>query len=1058
MRIQQLILRSYGRCADVTIDIGDDVTVVLGGNEAGKSTSLDALSDFLWGIPKTTARASEFARQQLRIDAVLAVDGELHTVVRRSTGLFADDLATTVLAPWDPVNRLSAQWWRTRLGFNHVDLRRGGNEVFAGGGDLADIIFAAREGRSARKVLTEIADQADKLFKPDGRAKKVQLRLAVDQYRQSVLDRETRLTRAGAVTEQRKVVQESESKYHRLREAMTATSQALKLTRENRRVISSVLAMEQARRELDAIHGARLSPAELSDYESASVACEHAMERIAQLDNEIDSKSRRIDALSVDDTLLDDRETFNRLRSDVKIRIDDFRRASEEFGAAAADATDCLHGLLVSIGIDAADDVDAAVVGARVRDDYAATMDELADRIECLEQQCQTARSERDKALADLVAKGVTVDIVTSTAPDEEAINKLRQALIQVRNDESKAQALLVEATSVVQELQARALGSPADAVLSHDAVIDARGSRDLQWRSIRRAWVSGELPDVGERVDIAAEFDSRLAAADVVADDEAVERSRVAALNARAELQVQGLEEGRRKQQEATAYLSAVASDCSRVHAEWVAAWQLLGITHAPDVDNSAAVAGLLGAAHVARVREISAAEQLSEANERWCVAADSVGLPVASTTAAWRKRSEVVAEIEAVAAQRANEQQCATESRGRWEKFLAEAIGLLQRHQLLDDGQHVTPAVIEQGFVHLGRQLDAATDAAAKRATYREQIEDMRSDREDVSQAKQAALAALQRLIAAHGVSGEPDLAVLAECARAAAEPLKQQAESRAAIKLGLDPGSDLQDVVARLAGQNEVEVAQAVEDAELRDAQARQAADAALSECSSARVRLRDLEDATGAADAEAAVAADQSEVARLAEAWAILALQRKLLEDTLVRLGAGETRPLLEHAGQLLDTLTEGRWVALGAEEDGALRRLRVIRADNTPWDTSQLSEGTADQVFFALRLAAVAELHNERVSAGEVALPLVLDDVLMAFDEARVKNALQILVSLAPGLQIIVFTHHQHVAEAAAEVGAITVSRLPEAAMIADALDSELIRAQPLSGGVVLPVP
>ena len=142
------------------------------------------------------------------------------------------------------------------------------------------------------------------------------------------------------------------------------------------------------------------------------------------------------------------------------------------------------------------------------------------------------------------------------------------------------------------------------------------------------------------------------------------------------------------------------------------------------------------------------------------------------------------------------------------------------------------------------------------------------------------------------------------------------------------------------------------------------------------------------------------------------------------------------------------------MALRAEDDGTARKLRAIRADNTPCDTSQLSEGTADQVFFALRLAAVAELHNERAEAGEVALPLVLDDVLMAFDEARVRSALQILVSLAPGLQIIVFTHHQHVADTAAEIGGITVSRLPEATAISDPLDGELIRAQAQSAPVM----
>lgn len=268
-------------------------------------------------------------------------------------------------------------------------------------------------------------------------------------------------------------------------------------------------------------------------------------------------------------------------------------------------------------------------------------------------------------------------------------------------------------------------------------------------------------------------------------------------------------------------------------------------------------------------------------------------------------------------------------------------------------------------------------------------------------------------------------------------------------------MDSGSDFHHVVDRLTGRDEVTIGQELADARLRAEEAGRAADDMLSRCTSARDELKNLEAAAGAAAAEAEVADRQAEVADLAERWAILALQRKLLETILDGLGAGDTRPLLDHAGRLLERLTDGRWVALRAEDDGAVRTLRVIRSDNTPCDTAALSEGTADQVFFALRLAAVAELHRERTDAGEEALPLVLDDVLMAFDEERVRGALQILTTLAPGLQIIVFTHHQHVAEAAADVGGITVSELPAPASISDSLDGELIRARAQHGGVEL---
>ena len=203
MRLRSLTLKAYGRCTDVRIDIGEGVTVVHGANEAGKSTALDALSDLLWGIPLQSPRACEYPRNQLRIDATFDADGEELTLVRKSTGLFADDLVTAAIPPWNPTGQVRAAWWRTRLGIDHDGLRRGGAEVFAGGGDIADLVFAAREGRSARAILAEIEAAADGLFNPKRYVRSARLRVAQAAHAQAVADRDLRLTRAGDVVEQR---------------------------------------------------------------------------------------------------------------------------------------------------------------------------------------------------------------------------------------------------------------------------------------------------------------------------------------------------------------------------------------------------------------------------------------------------------------------------------------------------------------------------------------------------------------------------------------------------------------------------------------------------------------------------------------------------------------------------------------------------------------------------------------------------------------------------------------------------------------------------------------
>ena len=64
----------------------------------------------------------------------------------------------------------------------------------------------------------------------------------------------------------------------------------------------------------------------------------------------------------------------------------------------------------------------------------------------------------------------------------------------------------------------------------------------------------------------------------------------------------------------------------------------------------------------------------------------------------------------------------------------------------------------------------------------------------------------------------------------------------------------------------------------------------------------------------------------------------------------------------------------------------------------------LSGGTEDQIYFALRLAVCQLCLPEDDPA-----PLVLDDALLAFDGARLEQALNLLLELAGSQQILLLT-------------------------------------------------
>src|SRR5207244_4117212 len=80
------------------------------------------------------------------------------------------------------------------------------------------------------------------------------------------------------------------------------------------------------------------------------------------------------------------------------------------------------------------------------------------------------------------------------------------------------------------------------------------------------------------------------------------------------------------------------------------------------------------------------------------------------------------------------------------------------------------------------------------------------------------------------------------------------------------------------------------------------------------------------------------------------------------------------------------------------------------------DVDAMSDGTRDQLFLALRLAYI-ENHCDSATA----CPVILDDVLMAFDDERTGAALRALRDLSLKTQVLVFTHHAHHVELAEKV-------------------------------------
>jgi uncharacterized protein YhaN len=176
-----------------------------------------------------------------------------------------------------------------------------------------------------------------------------------------------------------------------------------------------------------------------------------------------------------------------------------------------------------------------------------------------------------------------------------------------------------------------------------------------------------------------------------------------------------------------------------------------------------------------------------------------------------------------------------------------------------------------------------------------------------------------------------------------------------------------------------------------------------------------------DAAGLAqDARQALAEAQA----AAERYARLHLARTLLKAGIERLRQDQQGPMLRRATAHFALLTGGRYRRLVTDEEQDPPVLRALREDGTACPMDQLSEGARDQLYLALRVAAL-EIGAEAAEP----LPFVADDLLASFDETRARAALELLAGLGTRVQVILFTHHAHVAELAAGLPGAAVLRL-----------------------------
>jgi len=407
MRFRKLDLLAFGHFTNVSIDLSAGqfgLHMIFGPNEAGKSSSLRALTDFLYGIPNRTKDSFLHPYTKMRIGGTLErSDGQSLQCIRRkgNLGTLRDQADAATIADSELqsyIGNVDRDLFCSMFGIDHAALRQGGQEIAQGGGQLGTTLFSSASGLAGlREVQSRFTDSIDRVFKPSGRSGSL-----VDGINEYKSKRELQKESQVSADAYNKHVENKnnavESRKHLDQEIYTKQIEKSRLER----IASSVQAIASWRvtkMQFDAVADATLLP------EDFLATCSKLVAELQNLEHQKKSKKADIEAfdLQLQDIpnmdhilLLDDRIDA------IKVRLGEYRKANLDFGRNESHRQQTereVRSLLKSMG--RSDDWNA-IEQMRIPADKIVRIQSLGNKYEGLEARVESKADELEKLRRDI--------------------------------------------------------------------------------------------------------------------------------------------------------------------------------------------------------------------------------------------------------------------------------------------------------------------------------------------------------------------------------------------------------------------------------------------------------------------------------------------------------------------------------------------------------------------------------------------------------------------------------------------------------------------------------
>lgn len=386
MKILELNLKAFGPFTEHSIDLSSreaGLHLIYGPNEAGKSSTLRAIHDLLFGIPVRTSDNFRHPYTKMRLGGRLSnARGDVLEFVRRkgNKGTLRDAsdkaaLEDAALRPY--LGTVQRELFTSLFGIDHEQLHEKSEEMLAEGNEIGKLLFSAAGVAHLQDREKSLRERMADLFLPSGRAEKpaINAKLKELEAKQS----ELRDLQASDIVWKKlrddlevmeSTFEEVSDKYRRLdkeRERLRRVQAGAKLVSSWKGVHEQLVHMQGVPRLSDDFETRRESA--MGRLKRAEQSREDAVERLAELEAALDGLEVRSDLLLKREEIEGLKETLGSIR---KARQD---RTKLDVDAAALERQ--AQDRLVELGkpIDLMD-VNAYRVSVEVR----STVQKLANR------------------------------------------------------------------------------------------------------------------------------------------------------------------------------------------------------------------------------------------------------------------------------------------------------------------------------------------------------------------------------------------------------------------------------------------------------------------------------------------------------------------------------------------------------------------------------------------------------------------------------------------------------------------------------------------------------